>query len=75
MLLLISPIIGFTSATIMLWAMKRMLKNPNLYHAPGDGDEPPHWIRGVLLATCSGVRFAQGSNDGQKGMGLILLVQ
>ena len=59
----------------MLWAMKRMLKNPNLYHASGDGDEPPHWIRGVLLATCSGVRFAQGSNDGQKGMGLILLVQ
>ncbi|MEI8021336.1 MAG: inorganic phosphate transporter [Schlesneria sp.] len=74
MALLISPIIGFVSATLMLWAMKRVFKNPNLYHPPGEGDEPPHWIRGVLLATCGGVSFAHGSNDGQKGMGLILLV-
>ncbi len=74
MALLISPIIGFVSATVMLWAMKRVFKNPNLYHPPGEGDEPPHWIRGVLLATCGGVSFAHGSNDGQKGMGLILLV-
>ena len=74
MALLISPIIGFVSATLMLWGMKRVFKNPNLYHPPGEGDEPPHWIRGVLLATCGGVSFAHGSNDGQKGMGLILLV-
>ena len=74
MALLISPLIGFVSATLMLWAMKVMFKNPNLYHPPGEGDEPPHWIRGVLLATCGGVSFAHGSNDGQKGMGLILLV-
>lgn len=72
--LLISPLIGFTSAGILLLAMKRVVKNPNLYHPPGEGDEPPHWIRGVLLATCCGVSFAHGSNDGQKGMGLILLV-
>jgi phosphate/sulfate permease len=74
MALLISPLIGFISATLMLWAMKGIFKNPNLYHPPGEGDEPPHWIRGVLLATCGGVSFAHGSNDGQKGMGLILLV-
>lgn len=72
--LLISPLIGFTAATILLLAMKRILTNPNLYHPPGEGDEPPHWIRGVLLTTCCGVSFAHGSNDGQKGMGLILLV-
>ena len=72
--LLISPLIGFISATLMLWGMKQLFKNPNLYHPPGEGDEPPHWIRGVLLATCGGVSFAHGSNDGQKGMGLILLV-
>lgn len=72
--LLISPLIGFTVATILLLAMKRILTNPNLYHPPGEGDEPPHWIRGVLLTTCCGVSFAHGSNDGQKGMGLILLV-
>src|SRR5262249_23084583 len=71
--LLISPIIGFTAAAGLLLVMKRIFKNPNLYHPPGEGDEPPHWIRGVLLATCGGVSFAHGSNDGQKGMGLILL--
>lgn len=74
MALLISPLIGFVSATLMLLAMKLVFKNPNLYHPPGEGDEPPSWIRGVLLATCGGVSFAHGSNDGQKGMGLIMLV-
>ena len=72
--LLISPLIGFVSAALLLGTMKLLFKNPNLYHPPGEGDEPPHWIRGVLIATCGGVSFAHGSNDGQKGMGLILLV-
>ena len=71
--LLISPIIGFVFAASLLRLMKRLFRNPNLYHPPGEGDNPPHWIRGVLLATCGGVSFAHGTNDGQKGMGLILL--
>jgi phosphate/sulfate permease len=71
--LLISPLIGFGSAAALLLVMKRIFREPNLYHPPGEGDDPPHWIRGVLLATCGGVSFAHGSNDGQKGMGLILL--
>src|SRR5262245_30498118 len=71
--LLISPLIGFGAAAGLLLVMKRVFRNPNLYHPPGEGDNPPHWIRGVLLATCGGVSFAHGSNDGQKGMGLILL--
>jgi phosphate/sulfate permease len=71
--LLMSPAIGFVSAAVLLMVMKRIFKNPNLYHPPGEGDNPPSWIRGVLLATCGGVSFAHGSNDGQKGMGLILL--
>jgi phosphate/sulfate permease len=72
--LLISPLIGFICAMLLLMIMKRVLTNPNLYHPPGEGDDPPHWIRAVLLSTCGGVSFAHGSNDGQKGMGLILLV-
>jgi phosphate/sulfate permease len=71
--LLISPLIGFAAAGLLLLLMKRIFKNPNLYHPPGEGDNPPRWIRAVLLATCGGVSFAHGSNDGQKGMGLILL--
>ena len=71
--LMISPLIGFGAAAGLLLVMKRLIREPNLYHPPGEGDNPPHWIRGVLLATCGGVSFAHGSNDGQKGMGLILL--
>lgn len=74
MSLLISPIIGFILAGFLLLAMKRLLRDPRLYIPPGEGANPPRWIRGVLLATCGGVSFAHGSNDGQKGMGLILLV-
>jgi phosphate/sulfate permease len=72
--LLLSPLVGFVSAAVLLLLMKRIVKSPNLYHPPGEGDNPPNWIRGVLLATCGGVSLAHGSNDGQKGMGLILLV-
>ncbi|HEY2251881.1 MAG TPA: anion permease, partial [Planctomycetaceae bacterium] len=71
--LLISPVIGFVLAAGLLLVMKRWIREPNLYHPPGEGDNPPRWIRHVLLATCGGVSFAHGSNDGQKGMGLILL--
>ncbi|MFN0035198.1 MAG: inorganic phosphate transporter [Saprospiraceae bacterium] len=74
MSLLISPIIGFIVAGCLLLVMKRFLRDPRLYIPPGQGENPPRWIRGVLLVTCGGVSFAHGSNDGQKGMGLILLV-
>jgi phosphate/sulfate permease len=72
--LLISPVIGFAAASALLLAMKRLVKEPRLYEPPLEGDSPPRWVRGVLLATCGGVSLAHGSNDGQKGMGLILLV-
>ncbi len=72
--LLISPVIGFAAASALLLAMKRLVKEPRLYEPPDEGDSPPRWVRGVLLATCGGVSLAHGSNDGQKGMGLILLV-
>jgi phosphate/sulfate permease len=54
--------------------LKRVVKNPRLYLPPPGEDRPPGWIRGLLITTCGGVSFAHGSNDGQKGMGLILLV-
>ena len=72
--LLISPIIGFFAAALLLLALKATVKEPRLYVPPQGDDRPPRWVRGVLLATCGGVSFAHGSNDGQKGMGLILLV-
>jgi phosphate/sulfate permease len=71
--LLLSPLIGFIAAAALLLLMKTFLRDPKLYVPPVDGDAPPSWIRGALIATCGGVSFAHGSNDGQKGMGLILL--
>ena len=71
--LLISPVIGFIAAFILLRVMKVILPDPRLYREPTDKN-PPSWVRGVLLLTCGGVSFAHGSNDGQKGMGLILLI-
>ena len=66
--LLISPMIGFGLAFVCLKIMKATVKNPALYTSPNPDQKPPGWIRGILLATCGGVSFAHGSNDGQKGM-------
>ncbi|MEO5755321.1 MAG: inorganic phosphate transporter [Mesorhizobium sp.] len=72
--LLISPIIGFFAAAILLYVMKLLVRNPALYEAPKGNAPPPLWIRALLIFTCTGVSFAHGSNDGQKGMGLIMLI-
>lgn len=72
--LLISPLIGFGVAALLFLALKLLARNPALYAEPKDGLPPPWWIRGLLIFTCTGVSFAHGSNDGQKGMGLIMLI-
>ncbi|TIX49927.1 MAG: inorganic phosphate transporter, partial [Mesorhizobium sp.] len=51
-----------------------LVRNPALYEAPKGNTPPPWWIRALLIFTCTGVSFAHGSNDGQKGMGLIMLI-
>ena len=72
--LLISPIVGFVCAGLLLLLMKVVIPNKKLYEAPEGDAPPPFWIRCLLLLTCTGVSFAHGSNDGQKGMGLIMLI-
>src|SRR5271165_3931920 len=72
--LLLSPLVGFVCAFLLLWLMKAVIKNRALYEAPVGTEPPPFWIRALLLLTCTGVSFAHGSNDGQKGMGLIMLI-
>ncbi|MGB6193644.1 MAG: inorganic phosphate transporter [Terracidiphilus sp.] len=72
--LLISPVLGFGCAALLLLVWKRMIKYPALYEAPKDNTPPPWPIRLLLVLTCSGVSFSHGSNDGQKGMGLIMLI-
>jgi inorganic phosphate transporter, PiT family len=72
--LLLSPLVGFICAALLLLLLKMIVRNPALYAAPEGGKPPPLWIRSILIATCTGVSFAHGSNDGQKGMGLIMLI-
>ncbi len=72
--LLISPIVGFGAAALLMLLSKRLLKYPSLYEAPQDKQPPPWPIRALMILTCTGVSFFHGSNDGQKGMGLIMLI-
>ena len=72
--LLLSPLVGFGCAALLLLALKALVKNAELYKEPAGNNPPPWWIRGLLVLTCTGVSFAHGSNDGQKGMGLIMLI-
>src|SRR3979490_62903 len=73
--LLLSPLFGFCMAAILLLVLKVIVRNPPLDAAPRGHKAPPLWIRGLLILTCTGVSFAHGSNDGQKGRGLIMLIR
>ena len=72
--LLLSPLFGFAVAGALLYAMKLLIKKRELYAEPKGNKPPPIWIRGLLILTCTLVSFFHGSNDGQKGMGLIMLI-
>jgi PiT family inorganic phosphate transporter len=72
--LILSPLVGFAAAALLLILLKVLVRNPELYKAPVGKTAPPLWIRAILMLTCTGVSFAHGSNDGQKGMGLIVLI-
>jgi PiT family inorganic phosphate transporter len=72
--LLFSPLFGFVLSAILLLIMKAVIRVPELYTAPTTNKPPTPWIRGLLVLTCTLVSFFHGSNDGQKGMGLIMLI-
>lgn len=72
--LLFSPVAGFVLAALLLLVMKRVIRSHKLYEEPEGHKPPPLWIRAILILTCTSVSFAHGGNDGQKGMGLIMLI-
>jgi PiT family inorganic phosphate transporter len=74
MALLVSPIVGFAMAGILFVVFKLLARDPRLYKAPEGTAPPPFYIRCLLILTCGGVSYFHGSNDGQKGMGLIMLI-
>jgi PiT family inorganic phosphate transporter len=74
--LLLSPLFGFALAAGLLLILRSALlrATPALFGEPKGDQPPPLWIRGILILTCTLVSFFHGSNDGQKGMGLIMLI-
>jgi PiT family inorganic phosphate transporter len=69
-----SPLVGFAGALLLLLVMKRFVRDKTLYEAPRNQSPPPRGIRALLIGTCTAVSFAHGGNDGQKGMGLVMLI-
>jgi len=72
--LLVSPVVGFAMASLLFLLFKLLARDPRLYKAPEGTAPPPFYIRCLLILTCGGVSYFHGSNDGQKGMGLIMLI-
>lgn len=73
--LVMSPLIGFGFAILLMYFLKHVLKSKSLFHIPtGEDDRPPFFVRLLLITTCTLVSFFHGSNDGQKGVGLLMLI-
>src|SRR6202012_821052 len=73
--LILSPLFGFGAAALLMWFLKDVVRSKALFHIPkGDDDTPPILIRLLLITTCTLVSFFHGSNDGQKGVGLLMLI-
>lgn len=72
--LLFSPLMGFSLAILLMYVLKQVIKDKAIFKEPNTNQPPPFWIRSILLLTCTGVSFSHGSNDGQKGVGLVMLI-
>lgn len=72
--LLISPLLGFGLAMLTMFIFKRVVKKKKFFSEPDPNKKPPFWIRSVLVLTCTSVSYFHGSNDGQKGVGLIMII-
>jgi len=74
MSLILSPLVGFSLAIVLMYILRQVVRNKIIFKEPNTNNPPPTWIRAILLLTCTGVSFSHGSNDGQKGVGLMMLV-
>ncbi|KAB0499990.1 inorganic phosphate transporter [Pseudomonas vancouverensis] len=78
--LVFSPMAGFLVAALVLIGLKwwrplsKMHKTPEQRRKIDDKKHPPFWNRLVLVMSAMAMSFVHGSNDGQKGIGLIMLV-
>ncbi len=76
--LLISPMFGFSMTIILMFILRTVTKKTSygdsLFKEPKKNAPPPLWIRVILILTCTSVSYSHGSNDGQKGVGLVMLI-
>ncbi|MCX6230268.1 MAG: inorganic phosphate transporter [Bacteroidetes bacterium] len=72
--LLASPIFGFGVALLLMYILRLVVKNKLIFNEPPKDKKPPVWMRAILILTCTSVSFSHGSNDGQKGVGLIMII-
>jgi low-affinity inorganic phosphate transporter len=72
--LLISPFFGFFMAMGLMYILEKVVRKKALFREPPSKKAPPMWIRSILVVTCTFVSFSHGSNDGQKGVGLIMII-
>lgn len=72
--LLLSPLFGFSLAIILMYILKKSITNKDIFKEPKKNSPPPMWIRAILITTCTLVSFFHGRNDGQKGIGLVMVI-
>ena len=75
--LIMAPLIGFTLAVVLMFILRRTTSKSvrdQIFSEPKKNQSPPNWIRGILISTCGLVSFFHGKNDGQKGIGLMMLI-
>jgi PiT family inorganic phosphate transporter len=72
--LLVSPVFGLGLSLILMLLFKKLVKKKKFFLPADTAKKPPFWIRGVLVLTCTSVSYSHGSNDGQKGVGLLMII-
>jgi len=72
--LLVSPLVGFSLTMLLVLLLKKIMKKTDIFDEPKKKKAPPFWIRSILVLTCTSVSFTHGSNDGQKGVGLMMII-
>lgn len=82
--LIVSPIVGLLVAGGLIFILRRYWsgtkKRARIHLTPAEREKrdgkkkPPFWTRIALILSAIGVAFSHGANDGQKGIGLVMLV-
>jgi phosphate/sulfate permease len=72
--LIISPVIGFVLAMFFMMVVTKTVTNKTIFKEAPAKKAPPLWIRSILILSSTFVSFSHGSNDGQKGVGLMMII-